>query len=86
MNVFLLGMTGGTGIEIRIKLLEQKHQVVALARPSRLTNGPGKGNYCVHLNLCPKGGGKKSRKDLADFITKQINSDNDIHQKVTVIY
>ena len=32
MNIFLFGATGGTGKEILIKLLEQKHQVFALAR------------------------------------------------------
>lgn len=32
MNVFLFGATGGTGKEVLIKLLEQKHQVFALAR------------------------------------------------------
>lgn len=37
MNIFLLGATGGTGKEILIKLLEQKHQVFALARnPEKL--------------------------------------------------
>lgn len=55
-------------------------------RPSRLTNGQRTGNYRVQLNHCPKGGGKISRKDLADFITKQINSDNYIHQKVAIAY
>jgi putative NADH-flavin reductase len=32
MNIFLFGATGGTGKEILIKLLEQKHQVFVLAR------------------------------------------------------
>jgi len=32
MNIFLFGATGGTGKEILIKLLEQKHQVFALVR------------------------------------------------------
>jgi len=57
-----------------------------LVRPSRLTNGKGKGNYRVQLNHCPKGGGKISRKDLADFITQQINSDKYVHQKVVISY
>jgi len=55
-------------------------------RPSRLTNGQEKGNYRIQLNHCPKGGGKISRKDLADFIIKQINSDKYIHQKVAIAY
>lgn len=37
MNIFLFGATGRTGNEILIKLLEQKHQVFALARnPEKL--------------------------------------------------
>lgn len=32
MKVFLFGATGGTGNEVLTKLLEQKHQVVVLAR------------------------------------------------------
>ncbi|MBM7421349.1 MULTISPECIES: NAD(P)-dependent oxidoreductase [Chryseobacterium] len=32
MNIFLFGATGGTGKEILIKILEQKHQVLALVR------------------------------------------------------
>lgn len=57
-----------------------------IVRPSRLTNGQEKDNYRVQQNHCPKGGGKISRKDLADFITKQINSDKYIHQKVAIAY
>ncbi|OJU74154.1 MAG: hypothetical protein BGO09_06670 [Bacteroidetes bacterium 47-18] len=32
MNIFLFGATGGTGKEILVKLLEQKHRVFVLAR------------------------------------------------------
>lgn len=38
MNIFLFGATGGTGKEILIKLLEQKHQVFALARNPETLN------------------------------------------------
>ncbi|WP_010250526.1 NAD(P)H-binding protein [Myroides injenensis] len=38
MNIFLFGATGGTGKEILIKLLEQKHQVFALARNPEALN------------------------------------------------
>ena len=55
-------------------------------RPSRLTNGRFKGDYRVQVNHCPKKGGKISRKDLADFITKQINSDEYVHQKIAIAY
>lgn len=57
-----------------------------IVRPSRLTNGKGKANYRVQHNHCPKGGGKISRKDLADFITQLINSDKHVHQKVAIAY
>lgn len=32
MKIFLFGATGGTGHEVLIKLLEEKHRVIALAR------------------------------------------------------
>lgn len=38
MNIFLFGATGGTGKEILIKLLEQKHQVFILARNPEALN------------------------------------------------
>jgi uncharacterized protein len=57
-----------------------------IVRPSRLTNGKGKTNYRVQQNRCPKGGSKISRKDLADFIIQEINSDKYVHQKVAIAY
>lgn len=38
MNIFLFGATGGTGKEILIKLLEQKHQVFVLVRNPEALN------------------------------------------------
>lgn len=57
-----------------------------IIRPSRLLNGKEKGKYRAQLYHCPKGGSKISRKDLADFVFKQINSDKYIHQKVAIAY
>jgi len=57
-----------------------------IIRPSRLTNGKEKGNYRTQINHCPKGSKKISRKDLADFVTKQIASNQYIQQKVAVSY
>ncbi len=57
-----------------------------IIRPSRLTNGQEKSNYRIQQNHCPKGGGKISRKDLAGFITKQINSTKFVRQKVAIAY
>ncbi|MEO7049705.1 MAG: NAD(P)H-binding protein [Ferruginibacter sp.] len=57
-----------------------------IIRPSRLVNGNEKGNYRIQQNHSPDGGGKIGRKDLADFIIKQINSRRYIHQKVAIAY
>lgn len=38
LNIFLFGAKGGTGKEILIKLLEQKHQASALARNPETLN------------------------------------------------
>ena len=68
-------------------ILENSKDIAwTIIRPSRLTNGPEKGNYRVQINHCPKGGGKISRKDLADFITRQIHSDKYTHKKVAIAY
>lgn len=55
-------------------------------RPTRLTSGGFTGKYRTKLNHCPNGGGKISRKDLADFIVKQLTSAEYIHQKPVVAY
>lgn len=55
-------------------------------RPTNLKNKPYTGNYRVNLNHCPKGGWKIGRADLADFIVKQVNSDEFIHQKPVIAY
>lgn len=57
-----------------------------IIRPSRLLNGKEKGKYRVQQNHCPKGGSKINRSDLADFVVKQISSDEYIHQKVAIAY
>lgn len=55
-------------------------------RPTRLTSKAYTGQYRVNNKHCPKGGSKISRKDLADFIVKQISSDKYIHQKPVISY
>ncbi|MGO1595183.1 MAG: NAD(P)-dependent oxidoreductase [Sphingobacterium sp.] len=57
-----------------------------IVRPSRLLNGKEKGKYRVQLDHCPKGGSKISRTDLADFIVKEINSNQYVHKKVGIAY
>lgn len=55
-------------------------------RPTNLTNKAFTGKYRIKLNHCPKGGRKIGRADLADFIVKQINSDEFIRQKPVIAY
>ena len=55
-------------------------------RPTYLTNKKITGKYRIKLNHCPKGGWKISRADLADFIVKQIDSNEFIHQKPVIAY
>ncbi|HPG07118.1 MAG: NAD(P)H-binding protein [Saprospiraceae bacterium] len=55
-------------------------------RPTYLTNKPFTGKYRVQAKHCPKGGRKISRADLADFIVKQIKSDEYLRQKPVIAY
>lgn len=55
-------------------------------RPTYLTNKPYTGKYRVRSNHCPKGGRKISRADLADFIIKQMSSNEFVHQKPVIAY
>jgi len=55
-------------------------------RPTNLVDKPLTGKYRVNLNHCPKGGWKIARADLADFIVKQITSDEYVHRKPVVAY
>lgn len=57
-----------------------------IIRPSRLLNGKEKGKYRIQLDHCPQGGRKINRIDLADFIVKQANANQYIHQKVAIAY
>ncbi|MEZ4983233.1 MAG: SDR family oxidoreductase [Saprospiraceae bacterium] len=55
-------------------------------RPSYLSDGKATGKYRVQLNHCPQGGRKISRKDLADFIVNQMNSEEYVFQKPVLAY
>ncbi len=55
-------------------------------RPPYLVNKPFSGKYRVKAKHVPKGGRKISRADLADFIVRQIDSDEFIHDKPVVAY
>lgn len=55
-------------------------------RPPYLTDKGFTGKYRVRERHCPKGGSKISRADLADFIVKQIDSDQFKHKKPVIAY
>lgn len=55
-------------------------------RPPNLLNKQFTGKYRVNLNHCPKGGWKIARADLADFIVKQLKSDEYVHRKPVIAY
>lgn len=55
-------------------------------RPTYLTNKAFTGKYRVQHKHCPKGGRKISRADLADFIVRQMDSEEFIHKKPVIAY
>ena len=55
-------------------------------RPTYLINGPLTGTYRVQNMYSPQGGWKISRADLADFIIKQLTSNEYMHKKPVVGY
>lgn len=55
-------------------------------RPTNLQDKPFTGKYRVKLDHCPKKGWKIGRADLADFIVKQIDSNEFVHQKPVIAY
>lgn len=55
-------------------------------RPTYLTNKAFTGRYRIKNKHCPKGGRKISRADLADFIIKQLESNDFVHQKPVIAY
>jgi putative NADH-flavin reductase len=54
-------------------------------RPTMLLNKPFTGKYKVNLKHS-KGGWKISRADVADFIVKQVDSNEFVHQKPVIAY
>lgn len=55
-------------------------------RPMRLTDGPRSGRYRVVLDGLPKGGVRISRDDVADFMLKQLTSDDYVHRIPAIAY
>jgi putative NADH-flavin reductase len=55
-------------------------------RPPKLISKPFTGIYRVSLNHCPKGGWQIGHADLADFMVRQLTSDEYVRRKVVVAY
>ena len=55
-------------------------------RPAALTNGERTGHYRVALEGLPKGGSTISRADVADFMLKQISSNEYVHKIPAIAY
>lgn len=55
-------------------------------RPTNLQNRAFTGKYRIKINHCPKGGWKIGRADLADFVVKQIDSAEYVHNKPVIAY
>jgi putative NADH-flavin reductase len=55
-------------------------------RPTYLINSERRLQYRINRTYAPENGWKISRADLADFITKQISSNEFIHQQPVIAY
>lgn len=55
-------------------------------RPVRLKNGERTGHYRITLEGLPKGGFLISREDVADFMLKQVGSNEYVHQIPAIAY
>jgi len=65
----------------------QKHPWEWMAlRPMRLTEGERTGKYRIVLDGLPEGGTSISRADVADFMLKQVNSDEYVHKIPAIAY
>ena len=69
------------------KILEQANDIDWICiRPTYLRDGELTKKYRVNKTYSPDKGWKISRADLADFITKQVTSNEFIHQKPVIAY
>ena len=68
-------------------MLEQAKDIDWICiRPTYLRNGELTNKYRVNKTYSPNNGWKISRADLADFITKQVTSNEFIHEKPVIAY
>lgn len=57
-----------------------------LVRATRLVNGPGTGQYRVSPDYPPRGGGKISRADVAQFIAAALTGDSWLRSAPSLAY
>lgn len=55
-------------------------------RPMALTDGPRTGHYRVDPDGLPRGGARISRADVADFMLKQVASNEYVHRIPAIAY
>jgi putative NADH-flavin reductase len=55
-------------------------------RPMGLTDGPRAGQYRVVMDGLPRGGTRISRADVADFMLKQLTSNEYVHRIPAIAY
>jgi putative NADH-flavin reductase len=55
-------------------------------RPLRLMNTPRTGKYRIAADILPPGGVEISRADVAEFMLKQVHSDEHLRGYVTIAY
>lgn len=69
------------------KILDQAKEIDWICiRPTYLRNGELTKKYRVNKTYSPDKGWKISRADLADFITKQVTSNEFVHHKPVIAY
>jgi putative NADH-flavin reductase len=70
--------------EIQEKYIQESNLDWIIVRPGYLTNGKQTGNYRYGLNRSIKG--KVSRSDVAEFMLKQLTSDEWLKQTPAICY
>ena len=88
LNVFLFGILLKTGYADKTKqeeLIKNSETDWIIARPAVLTDGDLTGNYRIidGVDTMPS---KISRKDVADFIVKQIDQPDQLHKTPLLTY
>jgi putative NADH-flavin reductase len=69
-----------------LKEIQQYSWEWMAVRPMILTDGPWTGHYRITLEGLPTGGARIARADVADFMLKQISSDEYVHKIPALAY